>query len=107
MYASDYGFVADPEALTTTLYNYNGSVNNATIGPQNWIHMGYTDWTISRDSDYLYNAFYVDFDGPVRDNIVHNNHRYGFCGVRVTFNLDQSVPYVSGTGTQSDPIIIN
>ena len=91
MYASDYGFVAVPEAWTTTLYNYNESVNNATIGPQNWIHTRYTDWTILRDSDYLYNAFYVDFDGLVRDNIVHNNLRYGFCGVRVTFNLEHII----------------
>ena len=108
MYASDYGFAAVPEAWTTTLYNYNGSVNDATIGSQNWIHMGYTDWTISRDSGNLYKAFYVDYDGLVRDNIVNNNlSRYGFYGVRVTFNLDVTVKYVSGAGTQSDPIIIN
>lgn len=69
--------------------------------------MGYTDWTILRDSDYLYNAFYVDFDGLVCDNIVNNDLRSGFCGVRVTFNLEQSVTHVSGTGTLSDPIIIN
>ena len=108
MYASDYGFAAVPEAWTTTLYNYNGSVNDATIRSQNWIHMGYTDWTISRDSDNLYKAFYVDYDGLVRNNIVNNNlSRYGFFGVRVTFNLESSVSYVSGSGSMSDPIVIN
>ena len=106
MCTSDYGFVAVPEAWTTTLYNYNGSVNNANYRVQNCIHTRYTDWTILRDSDYLYNAFYVNFDGLVRDNIVHNNLRYG-CGVRVTFNLEQSITCVSGTGTQSETIIIN
>ena len=52
MYASDYGFGADPSAWTTTLYNYDGSVNGSTIRSLNWMHMGYYDWTISRYADY-------------------------------------------------------
>lgn len=59
MYASDYGFAASPGALTTTLHYYIGSVNGATIRSQNWMYIGYYDWTISRksgDSDGVFNV---------------------------------------------------
>ena len=103
MYASDYGFCAVPEAWTTTLYNYDGSVNGATIRSQNWIHMGNYEWTISRISDISNYAFRVRSAGRVGS---HGVSEY-FHGVRPTFFLEPTVTYVSGTGTQSDPIRIN
>ena len=103
MYASDYGFCAVPEAWTTTLYNYDGSVNGATIRSQNWMHMGNYEWTISRVSDISNYAFRVRSAGRVGS---HGVSEY-FHGVRPTFFLEPTVTYVSGTGTQSDPIIIN
>ncbi len=102
MYASDYGFAADPSAWTTTLYDYDGSVNGSTIRSLNWMHMGHIEWTISRFADYSDNAFSVNYDGYVYGNIVNYN-----IGVRPSFNLESSVTYKSGTGTQSDPIRIN
>ena len=103
MYASDYGFGAVPEAWTTTLYNYDGSVNGSTIRIQNWMYMGYSEWTISRTANDLSRSFFVGYGGGfVNYNIVYNAN-----GVRVAFNLEPTVTYVSGTGTQSDPIIIN
>ncbi len=94
MYVSDYGFAADPSAWTTTLYNYDESVN--------WMYMGLPEWTISRRADYSNAVFYVHNSGLVSGDSVY----YGY-GVRPSFNLESSVTYKSGTGTQSDPIRIN
>ena len=102
MYVSDYGFGADPSAWTTTLYNYDGSVNGSTIRSLNWMHMGYYDWTISRFaviSDY---AFFVYYDGLVDSSYVSNDY-----AVRPSFNLESSITYVSGSGSASDPMVIN
>ena len=102
MYVSDYGFGADPSAWTTTLYNYDGSVNGSTIRSLNWMHMGYYDWTISRHADRSDYAFGVDIDGNVRSSYV--SYRYA---VRPSFNLESSITYVSGSGSASDPMVIN
>ena len=102
MYVSDYGFGADPSAWTTTLYNYDGSVNGSTIRSLNWMHMGYYDWTISRDADRSDRAFYVYNVGGVRSYRVGSND-----AVRPSFNLESSITYVSGSGSASDPMVIN
>ena len=102
MYVSDYGFGADPSAWTTTLYNYDGSVNGSTIRSLNWMHMGYYDWTISRDADGSSGAFRVTRDGGVGGNNVYN-----LSAVRPSFNLESSITYVSGSGSASDPMVIN
>ena len=102
MYVSDYGFGADPSAWTTTLYNYDGSVNGSTIRSLNWMHMGYYDWTISRNADTSNLAFYVNYDGFVGDYGVDNGN-----AVRPSFNLESSITYVSGSGSASDPMVIN
>ena len=102
MYVSDYGFAAVPEAWTTTLYNYDGSVNSATIRSQNWMHMGYYEWTISRFAGFSNIAFIVDYVG----HVYNDNVNYG-SGVRASFSLESSISYVSGSGSMSDPILIN
>ena len=102
MYASDYGFAASPSAWTTTLYNYDGNdANGTSIRTINWMYMGYYDWTISRASDTSDFAFGVHDIGRVTYNYV-----YDISGVRPSFNLESSVKYVSGSGSMSDPIII-
>ena len=103
MYASDYGFGAVPKAWTTTLMNYGGSVNGSTIRSQNWMHMGYYDWTILRRSDVSSVAFGVNCYGVLFT-------RYdvrSYYGVRPSFNLESTVAYVSGSGSMSDPIRVN
>ena len=102
MYVSDYGFGADPSAWTTTLYNYDGSVNGSTIRSLNWMHMGYYDWTISRDADNSFDAFLVGNGGVVGSLYVHD-----YNAVRPSFNLESSITYVSGSGSASDPMVIN
>ena len=98
MYVSDYGFAASPDAWTLTMSSYN----NTTATNNNWMYMGLYEWTISRGADNSYNAFGVNFDGYVLYNNVYNRN-----GVRASFNLESSVSYVSGSGSMSDPIVIN
>ena len=98
MYVSDYGFAASPDAWTLTMSSYN----NTTATNNNWMYMGLYEWTISRSADFSDHAFYVYGAGYVDYNYVKCNY-----GVRASFNLESSVSYVSGSGSMSDPIVIN
>ena len=99
MYVSDYGFAASPDAWTLTMSSYN----NTTATNNNWMYMGLYEWTISRGADYSDDAFSVNIDGYVDSgNGVDGNY-----GVRASFSLESSVSYVSGSGSMSDPIVIN
>ena len=98
MYVSDYGFAASPDAWTLTMSSYN----NTTATNNNWMYMGLYEWTISRYADYSDFAFDVDLGGFVSvDGVLSGN------GVRASFSLESSVSYVSGSGSMSDPIVIN
>ena len=96
MYVSDYGFAASQEAWTTKLSSYKSNTS------KNWLFLGSSEWTISRNSDFSNYAFVVYDDGYVFDYIVSGSY-----GVRPSFNLLSSVTYASGSGTSSDPIRIN
>ena len=98
MYVSDYGFAASPDAWTLTMSSYN----NTTATNNNWMYMGLYEWTFSRYADYSYRAFFVYDDGYVSNGSVN-----GYSGVRASFSLESSVSYVSGSGSMSDPIVIN
>ena len=98
MYVSDYGFAASPDAWTLTMSSYN----NTTATNNNWMYMGLYEWTISRNADGSFNAFGVSVDGGVGYGSVHYSY-----GVRASFSLESSVSYVSGSGSMSDPIVIN
>ena len=108
MYVSDYGFAADPSAWTTTLDNYYSS----SVTAVNWMYLGLYEWTISRRAAVSNFAFYVANGGFVHFNDVYRNDLLpdrvgnGF-GVRPSFNLESSITYVSGDGTQDSPVIIN
>ena len=98
MYVSDYGFAASPDAWTLTMSSYN----NTTATNNNWMYMGLYEWTTSRSADLSDLAFDVDYDGCVNSDYVNGGY-----GVRASFNLESSVSYVSGSGSMSDPIVIN
>ena len=98
MYVSDYGFAASPDAWTLTMSSYN----NTTATNNNWMYMGLYEWTISRNAGYSNSAFSVDYVGFVfYDGVIYHY------GVRASFSLESSVSYVSGSGSMSDPIVIN
>ena len=98
MYVSDYGFAASPDAWTLTMSSYN----NTTATNNNWMYMGLYEWTISRYADTSDRAFRVYGDGFVGSGSVGYHD-----GVRASFSLESSVSYVSGSGSMSDPIVIN
>ena len=98
MYASDYGYAASPENWSTNM----GSLNNDTNRNNNWMFMGLYDWTISRLSDYSDLVFRVYYTGHVVNSGVYREY-----AVRPSFYLNYSVTYAGGTGSASDPILVN
>ena len=99
MYISDYGFATTPSAWTRELYNYW----QEDIPSNNWMYMGLWEWTISRDSDNSYYVFSVGSAGDLGHVFIAPGRYAG----RASFNLVSSITYKSGSGTMSDPIIIN
>ena len=103
MYVTDYYYSASPSAWTLVGYNKSDATKDYRFSKgENWLYGGGWDWTISRSSDNTTSAFYVDSSGDLISCYVYN-----FRGVRPSFNLLSSTTYVSGTGSQSDPIRIN
>ena len=98
MYVSDYGFAASPDTWTLTMSSYN----NTTAKNNNWMYMGLYEWTISRSAGGSSSAFSVSSGGNVNYDYVYYSY-----GVRASFSLESSVSYVSGSGSMSDPIVIN
>ena len=97
MYASDYGFAADPSAWTLTMSSYN----NTTVKSTNWIYMGLDEWTIIPESSESYRVFFLFVSGY----IAYNNANIGYA-VRPTMYLKASAVYNGGSGTASVPIRI-
>ena len=97
MYASNYGFAADPSAWTSNMNSYSST----SITSVNWMYMGLFEWTISRSVDYASSVFGVYSAGNVHDD----DAAHAF-GVRPVLYLKASVAYAGGSGIQSDPIII-
>ena len=96
IYVSDYGLASYPSFWTLTMDSYKVPfVENI-----NWMYMGLSEWTISRRSDNSCNVFSIL-------GSVGSNDGYVISRVRPVFNLVPKVTYVSGSGTQSDPIRIN
>ncbi|MBD9107260.1 hypothetical protein EGP99_05580, partial [bacterium] len=98
MYASDYGFTAAPSAWTANLYTYKGDA----IKNVNWMYMGLAEWIISRGADGAYGVFDVSNTGGLDDA-----NAYSALAVRPVFYLTSSVNYASGSGSATDPIVVN
>ena len=96
MYISDYGFAADQSGWTTKLSSYDSNTS------KNWLYLFSYEWTISRYSDNTSYAFYVTSPGSVDYTLVTNSS-----AARPSFSLESSITYVSGSGSMSDPIVIN
>ena len=103
MYVSDYGFSAAPSAWTLVGWDSDSTKDYRTATSINWMYMGLDEWLISRNADGSGSAFLVDNYGRVSYGSVSGDNY----GVRPSFNLSSSITYVSGSGTQSDPIRIN
>ena len=103
MYVSDYGYAASPTYWTYPGYSSSGASSDYRAATtSNWMYMGLYEWTISRRSDSTFGVFGVHDTG-----YVYNDYAYNTIGVRPSFSLVSSITYKSGSGTQSDPILIN
>ena len=106
-YVSDYYYGASPSAWTLVGYNSNASKDYRAAINTNWIHMGLSEWTISRVSDSSRYAFHLNSTGNVS---YYGVNFYGVTlerGVRPVFNVSDTTTYISGSGTMSDPVRIN
>ena len=103
IYVSDYMYAAPQDKWTLVGSNSDGTTDYRLATSVNWMYMGLYEWTISRRADSSSFAFYVYYTGDVGYNYVG---RFTF-GVRPVFNLSSSVNYVSGSGTATDPIVVN
>ena len=97
MYVSDYGYGASPEKWTTALYEDN-------YGTDNWMYMGDIEWLISRSTD---NAVYAFRVFSSRGGYVSVDTVFYAFAVRPSFSLTSTATISSGTGTSSDPFVLN
>ena len=102
MYVSDYGYAAGSNAWTLMGFNTDFTKSYAFVKEENWLYGGGWDWTITRCSDRPSRVFRISSFSRISDYDLGD-----FYGVRPTFNLEASVTYKSGTGTQSDPIVLS
>ena len=97
MYVSDFGYGASPEKWTTTLYEEN-------YGTDNWLYLGSDEWLLSRQADSTDIAFLVNSsDG----GFVNRDYVANAFAVRPSFSLTSTVTISSGTGTSSDPFVLD
>ena len=95
MYVSDFGY-ASVASRWTTMIEESG-YGHANI--DNYLFLRFNDWTITPNSGNSNNVYSTEINGIVTTASV--NAAYG---IRPAFYLKDSVMYVSGTGTISDPI---
>ena len=99
IYVSDYAFAASQNYWTTNLSSYNNAVDN------NWVSIGVSEWTISRNTNSTSNSsvFNIGNTGRIYSSDVLINPSKV---IRPVFYLNSNVTYISGTGTESDPFRI-
>ena len=103
MYASDYMYAAPQDKWTLVGYNFNDASKDYRAATSvNWMYMGLYEWTLSRTADYSNYVFRVYDTG----NLDLNGAGLAF-GVRPVFYLTSSVNYASGSGSATDPIVVN
>ena len=104
MYVSDYGYGANPEKWTLAL-----SSSSSNYGTDNWLYLGDFEWLISRYAGDFNSTFLL---GSYTGSFVFlGNVDYAFVSsaraVRPSFSLASTVKITSGTGTSTDPYILN
>ena len=97
MYVSDYGYAASSNYWTMALYDYN------YVSVNNWMYLGATEWTISRNSSSGNGVMNIRSSGYVYNYPTNDD----LTATRPAFYLNSNVQYVSGTGTSNNPIRIN
>ena len=104
MYVSDYGYGANPEKWTLAL-----SSSSSNYGTDNWLYLGDFEWLISRYAGDFNSTFLL---GSYTGSFVFlGNVDYAFVSsaraVRPSFSLTSTATISSGTGTSTDPFVLN
>ena len=102
MYVSDYMYAAPQDKWTLVGYNSDASKDYRAATSVNWMYMGLSEWTISRNAGSDYYVFGVDLTGGL--NLYEASSAYA---LRPVFYLSSSVNYASGSGGATDPIVVN
>lgn len=97
MYLSDYAYAATSDNWKNTLSTYNNdeNINN------NWMHLGVSEWTITRRSN-AQDAFAINVDGAADMDGLTSDY-----AVRPVFYLSSKTTLASGNGTAKDPFRIS
>ena len=109
MYPSDYGYavLASDCARNIQPYNYD---RTSSCYINNWLFQGSStwQWAISPNSSYANSAFHVLSSGLVFYNYGGGNfnHMISFSGSYSPVMALKSDVYVTGSGTQSDPYVM-
>ena len=110
MYASDYGFAADPSAWTINVRAFSEKTDAGEyIMDKNWMYMGLTEWTITPETSDSMNCFSLSGGSNISSTKISlsSGPTYNDITVRPTFYLNSSIKYSSGSGTKDDPIYID
>ena len=99
MYPSDYGYASTGTECRSNLDNCDDADSKAN----NWLFNSADQWTLSPRSSFGTAVFSVYLGGNVTNIYVA---AFGF-GVRPALFLKSDVVIAGGTGTESDPFIIN
>ena len=97
IYVSDYGYGASPEKWTTALFEEN-------YGTDNWLYIEDSESLISRNTSNTGSAFLVFSLGG---GYVLVGRVDGTGAVRPSFSLTSTATISSGTGTSTDPFVLN
>ena len=90
MYVSDYYYAASP-----TYWSYPGDINLS-----NWMHLGESEWTITRNTDNTTTVFHI-YNSASASDVAFRLH------IRPTFYLNSDVKYISGNGELQNPYRIS
>ena len=104
MYASDYMYAASQDKWTLVGFDRDASKDYRAATTSNWMYMGLDEWTISRNADYSYSEFSVTSPGYVYGDFFGGGNALA---IRPVFYLTSSVNYASGSGSATDPILVN
>ena len=106
MYSSDYayGVLSSACKRSITPFNYSGK---SVCYTSNWLYQGSTQfqWLITPNSSFPSYAFYISTVGSV----IYSNSNVGVVGLYAyspVMALSNDV-VVTGTGTESDPYVMN
>ena len=99
IYPSDYGYASTDTACRDNMSSKTNDVSNCKN--ENWLFNSAYQWTLSTDSDFAYNAFFVHSGGSVYGGYAGNSS-----SVRPALFLKSDVIILSGDGTNDNPFVL-